>query len=255
VDWKQIREAHLSDSEPSEGNAAAAKSGATGKALIDAGGATAGAAIGLLMGGPAGALVGAAAGPMIACLSDLALKRAAVFWDALRDAIAERDLSEAQWTEEVEKQPSVQNAVLEIVAAAGQTADPARLKALGQLAARIPGMDPEEVAAAEYFASVLNALRAVHFNTLHLMEASWNERHDPLGLTPDEILAGMGVERTLARSIMRTLELHGLIMDNARLSREIVGVFWELTDLGRRFLAFSKPAATIPERSNDAAPE
>jgi hypothetical protein len=245
----------LTDSGPSEQKPSAAESGATSKALIDAGGATAGAAIGLWMGGPAGALVGAAAGPLISRLSDLALKRAAIFWGALRAAIADLDLSETQWTEEVEKQPTVQNAILEIVAAAGQTADPARLKALGQLAARIPSMAPEEIAAAEYFASILNSLRAVHFNTLELMEEAWGGRHDSLGLTPDEIMGAMGVERALIRSIMRTLELHGLIVDNARLAKEVVGVFWELTDLGRTILAFSKPAATIPEGPSDAAPQ
>lgn len=245
----------LTDSGPSEEKPSADESGATSKALIDAGGATAGAAIGLWMGGPAGALVGAAAGPLIARLSDLALKRAAIFWDALQAGIADRDLSEVQWTEEVEKQPTVQNAVLEIVAAAGQTADPVRLKALGQLAARIPGMSSEEVAAAEYFAGIFNSLRAVHFSTLELMEEAWSARHNTLGLTPDEIMDAMGVERALIRSIMRTLELHGLIVDNARLSKEAVGVFWELTDLGRTFLAFSKPAATIPEGASDAAPQ
>ena len=223
--------------------------------ISDSVGALGGAALGLAVAGPAGTLVGAAIGPALARLTDLAVSRGVIFWRTFYEALRLQQQSEAEWADSVSSSVERENALLEVFKVAGRTVDPERLRILAVLAARAPSMEAAAATTAALLASIIGSLSPLHLRALRRIEEAWPLRSSPLGVQPDELLEIMEEERALARSLVRSLELHGLIVDNARLSGSI-GVFWEVTELGRYLLALITTSTTLSDPENDhVAPE
>ena len=93
-------------------------------------------------------------------------------------------------------------------------------------------------AAIAQVATILGSLNTLHMKALRFIAIDAGKGGaGPLGVTPEQLVREFDAEVPLIRSVVRTLELHGLIVDNARLDPSIEGVYWEVTETGTWLLS------------------
>lgn len=206
---------------------------ATG-ALIEAGGAATGAGIGLLLGGPVGALVGAGAGPLVASAAKYAVQLATLFQNSLEGALAENGSTEGDLVATVESDPEKRSALMRLLSAVSQSADPIQLQILARAVASLADADARQTMALQELGAIIIRATPLHLAVLKFIAEE--EHQAAIGVDPAALLTRFSAEKQLVRSAVRSLELDGLIVDEARLEETRKGVFWKTTDFGRWLL-------------------
>lgn len=200
-----------------------------GKSLATSSG---GALIGAAIGGPVGAVVGGAVGPVADFFYE-ANKRRLARANRLAEGVAQLTAMSA---DEVFEKLAASHAlgdlgyrVLEISVSDEQ---PDRDNALMVLLAEaLQGGESLEDHQYKIMAEVLGDLRKPHIDVLRFISGSDNKNRR--SKSPDEVLAEFPSYEDILRSLVRTLELHGLIVDDNRLSKQPTNeIAWQVSPLG-----------------------
>lgn len=209
----------------------------TGKVVSDASASILGAGVGLAIGGLLGALTGAATGPIAKYAAAEVAEQIHHFWGRFVKRLSAQGITEEDFVASIERDPDRRAAFLAILRAAAASIDPVHLRVLADSAATLADADSRRSAAIAQIATILTSLNPLHIRALLFIQMAGQEAPNSLGVTPEQLISTFDSELPLIRSIVRTLELHGLIVDNARLDGAIKGVYWELTDIGNWLLS------------------
>lgn len=199
---------------------------------IEAGGAVVGAGIGMALGGPVGAYIGAGAGPVVAYSAKAAKESAEGFWTELNKRLHRAKMTERSFVETLQAQDHRRFAFYKVINAALQELDPSRIRFFAQAASELRSADARKSASIALIASMLADLTPLHIEVLSFIHKRFASRGKEPGVTPDELIDEFPNEENILRSVVRVLELHGLIVDNARFDQRSGGVYWEASDAG-----------------------
>jgi len=205
--------------------------------------ATGGALIGAAIGGPVGAVIGGAVGP----LSDYLLEaRKRQLERARALALRSSQLSGLNLDEFLVKLSSderLSDIGLRLLEVAAKSDNPDRDNAMAMLLAEALTRDAAtEIDGYEVLAEVLADLRRPHIDVLmHIFDATRTDESETI--SPKEVVDNFPNFSSIIRTVIRTLELHGLILDENRLadppSNEIK---WRVSELGEALASIVRSA-------------
>lgn len=206
-----------------------------------------GALVGLAIGGPAGAVVGAAAGPLVA-FADEALER------RRRKAAAVLKLARPEDPDgllsDLRSDPSKLDLAARVLAAAADSSFNEKLTALAKVLAAVGTGVVDELDRFYIVVRILDSLDGADIRVLKFIATS-KARGNQEVLTPEDLLLEFPDLALGMRAVVRRLELHGLILDEARHEPAKHGgaVFWKASEIGHECLAL------LATQSDEAAPE
>lgn len=207
-----------------------------GHVAFETAGSVAGAGIGIAVGGPAGALIGAGTGPIAVYSARLVSAAAVRFWQRLKTSLSATKLTEQMYVHGIDELEERKSAFLKIIRVAAATIDDNHIDILAEAASQLVSADARRASAIGQVSEILSMLNVLHVKALTIISQYNLENPDSMGLTPDPLIEEFKNEEPLVRSIVRTLELHGLIVDNARFNPPAGKVYWQVTDLGKWLL-------------------
>lgn len=208
--------------------------------LSGATGSVSGALIGLSIGGPVGAIAGAATGPFVAFSIELL---------SSRENRARKLLSEAakisgdhidEFSENVLETEEKADLALRILEIGSRTFADEKSRALSALLAKIRFTETGSLEDDRVILNILSSLEQSHLSILSAIGVYCREHQDAMGCPPSVLIRDFPNYDLTIRSIVRTLELHGLIVDEARLgpTGHTGEVFWKPSAFGHSLLYY-----------------
>ena len=203
-------------------------------------GSVSGALLGLAVGGPAGAIAGAAVGPVVTYSIDYLTRRRAQAELVLRDAARINGEDVDEFTQALLSSPHKTDLALRILTSGSEAYASEKARALAALLAKIEITEGDPPDDDHVMLNIIDAMERSHMRMLAFIGRQSNESNAETGCTPDSLINAFPEYELTMRSIVRTLELHGLILDQSRLDPVSHGgkVFWQLSPFGRALLDY-----------------
>ncbi|WP_386175131.1 hypothetical protein [Sulfitobacter sp. R86518] len=196
--------------------------------------ATGGALVGAAIGGPAGAVVGGAVGPLADYLLQVRARRQERAEALAIKAADFAGLSLDDFFKKLMEKSSVSDLGHRLLEIASKHEQPDRDNAIAYLISQALGdEETSDFGSTEILADILSELRGPHIEVLLFIDQK--KIDDPHSvMSPEKLIAGFPAYKDVVRSMVRTLEHHGLILDANRLSDPPTNeIAWELSDLGK----------------------
>ncbi|WP_262692499.1 glycine zipper family protein [Kordiimonas aestuarii] len=200
-------------------------------------GSLVGAMVGLVIGGPVGAAVGAASGPTTSfALEYLARRQRRALQTLELAAQLQNEGTETFVAALLASEDKVDLSAIILNMSASTNFDEKRA-AYSQLLSEIrqEGGNLEKYFT---FSRILDQLDPIHLAVLKYIDEHNPEGDNLSGRTPYEIILKFPDYESVLRSVVRVMELHGLLVDDARLKplEHSGNVYWRTTELGRALL-------------------
>jgi len=197
-------------------------------------GSITGTLIGLAIGGPIGAIAGAATGPLATFAGEALAKRfrkAEIVLEIASDMSGE---SKDDFLIELSKDERKVDATSGILNAAANAHYKEKLTSLAVLLADVRHEKYEELDKYFIMIPILDFIEPPHVEILRFVFQRNSENADQLGCEPEEIMNAFPHYNLIIRSIVRMLELHGLMTDKGELDPVTYRgrVYWVVAPLG-----------------------
>lgn len=190
--------------------------------------------IGLAIGGPIGAAFGAISGPVVSFAVEAMARRRARAQAIVADAAIRSGEEIDEFVKGLLESGELTDLAAQIISVAANTPFTLKLQALSALLAEAKGSAPRGLENAFILTRIIDSLEPVHLNVLSAVRTFNSSKPDAHGCTPDFLIESFPDQKHLLRSVVRTLELHGLLVDQARLAPLDHGghVYWASSEIG-----------------------
>jgi DNA-binding HxlR family transcriptional regulator len=129
----------------------------------------------------------------------------------------------------------------ELLAEASTTRLPEKTSALAKMLAAVARADKPTIDVYAMLVKAIGDIDKPHVTILHLLASESPNASNSAEWTPEAIGSAVGRPPEALRSVVRQLELHGLITDIGwQYANSSIKVRWILTDLGRALLTILK---------------
>lgn len=201
-----------------------------------------GALLGAAIGGPVGAVIGGAVGPAADFFYE-AHKRRLARANRIAAGVAKLTaMSADEVFQRLADSPELGDLGYRVLEISVSDEQPDRDNALMVLLAEaLHGDQSKDNLQHKIMVEVLGDLRKPHIEVLRFISGSKSEHSG--SKSPDEIFVAFPAYEDVLRSLVRTLELHGLIVDDNRLSKQPTNeISWRVSELGAALVGIVETA-------------
>ena len=198
-------------------------------------GSGAGATIGFAIGGPIGAVVGGVTGPLATFAIEMAQRRHDRATKILELASQKAQIDSDVFTQKIIDNQELGEFAAIVLNSSTQNTFVEKVEALSSLLSTALQKNADEIGTFIVMCSVLDDLAQPHVNVLLFL----HQVPEGVYTTPETIKNKFPEYHSTIRSVVRTLELHGLIVDDGILDQDTKApdVRWRTSQLGNELAA------------------